>query len=378
VGTNPVAQDEFVNFLKVNYGADGAPIFFDLDNEPNYWMGTHPEIYPNECDSSTGGMPQGTILWEDVANRNIAAGKAIKAAWSSATVFGPVVSGEGMANGGNWSDPHYVAGTEEFTDYYLEQVSAASVTAGKPLLDILDVHYYTNGQSNDCLLSPRLFWDPNTPDISATEANSMDFQYGDHTYWDTYWYPRQMIPRLFKKIAAAYSGKSTTAPGLSFSEYDTGCDGEIQGGVAEADLLGVFGREGVFAASLWPANGAIWNIVAFDLYRNYDGQGSVVGDTTVSATTTDRVNTSVYAFTHSDTSDAAEVVAINKETSAQAVTIQLTSAPAFKSVTVYNLVAGSPAVVAAAGKAPAVTCSCNECSLSFTMPPTSASTLVLR
>jgi len=30
-----------VNFLKVNYGA-GAPVFFDLDNEPNYWEGTHP------------------------------------------------------------------------------------------------------------------------------------------------------------------------------------------------------------------------------------------------------------------------------------------------------------------------------------------------
>jgi hypothetical protein len=381
VGTNPVAQDEFVNFLKVNYQAGGAPIFFDLDNEPNYWVGTHPEVYPNSCSAGTGGKVLGSVPWDDLVNRDVAAAKAIKGAWSTAKVLGPVVSGDGMAYGGDYASPSFAPGTTEFSDYYLSHVAAASVTQGAPLIDVFDVHYYTMGSSDAlCMTSPRLFWDPSTPDISATVANSIDFKWGDHTYWDTYWYPRQVIPRLFRKIAAAYAGKSTPLPGLSFSEYNPGCETAISGGVGEADLLGIFGREGVIAAAASPLKAPTGNYLdaAFALYRDYDGQGSVVGDTTVSATTSDGASTSVYAFTHSGTSNSAEVVAINKQTSAQAVAIQIASAPTFKTATVYNLVAGNAAVTAATAPAPAVTCSCNLCSLSFTMPPTSASTLVLR
>jgi hypothetical protein len=374
VGLNPVAQDEFVNFLKVNYGSGGAPVFFDLDNEPNYWVGTHPELYPNNCSS-------GSVPWDDTVNRNVKAATAIKKAWPSAKVFGPVVSGDGMAYGGDYTSPDFVAGTEEYSDYYLQKLAAASVTAGVELIDSFDVHYYTVGQSDaECLESPRLFWDPNATDISADETNSLDFDYGDHSYWDMYWYPRVVIPRLQKKVSAAYSGKATPPPGLSFSEYNPGCETAISGGVAEADLLGIFGREGVFGATAWPLQGPTGNylVAAYDLYRNYDGNGSTVGDTAVRAATTDTKDTSVYAFTHSDGSTAVEVVAINKLATAEAVTIQLASSPALETATLFNLVTGSPAVVAVSGAAPAVTCACNACSLTFTMPATSATTIVLR
>ncbi len=374
VGTSPVAQDEFVNFLKVNYASGGAPVFFDLDNEPNYWVGTHPELYPNNCSN-------GSVTWDDVANRDVKAAKAIKKAWSAAKVFGPVVSGDGMAYGGDYSSPHFVAGTTEFSDWYLEQVAAASATAGEPLLDAFDVHYYTVGGTDaECLESPRLFWDPNATDISADETNSLDFNYGDHSYWDEYWYPRQVIPRLFKKIAAAYKGNATALPGVSFSEYNPGCETAISGGVAEADLLGIFGREGVFAAMAWPLQSAMGNYLeaAYDLYRNYDGQGSVVGDTTVLATTTDAKSTSVYAYVHSDDARKVELIAVNKQGSAQAVTIRIASSPSFTTATLYDLVDGNPAVTAASGSAPSVTCASGTCTLTFTMPATSATTIVLR
>ena len=373
LGTSPVAQDEFVNFLEVNYGKSGVPIFFDLDNEPNYWIGTHPELYPNNCSN-------GTVTWDDVVNRNVAAGKAIKAVSASSKVFGPVVSGDGMAYGGDYASPHFVAGTEEFSDWYLQQVAAASVTAKEALVDVFDVHYYTVGNSDaQCLEAPRLFWDPNATDISAADTNSLDFNYGDHSYWDMYWYPRQVVPRLLKKIGAAYSGMSTPLPSLSFSEYNPGCETAISGGVAEADLLGIFGREGVFAATAWPLQGPSGNYLeaAYNLYRNYDGNGAVVGDTTVRATTPDDRNTSVYGFTDASDVTTAYVVAINKLGSSQAVTVQVGSAPTYHGATLYNLVGGSPSVVAVGGSAPAVTCASGTCSLTFTMPATSATTVVL-
>ncbi len=104
-----------------------------------------------------------------------------------------------------------------------------------------------------------------------------------------------------------------------------------------------------------------------------------MGDTTVSAITSDRTTSSVYAFTHATgTAAAAEIVAINKQTTAQVVTIQVRSSPVFHSATVYDLVTGNAAVVPATGAAPAITCACNTCTLSFPMPATSASTIVLR
>jgi len=372
LGTSPVAQDEFVNFLQVNYGSGGAPIFFDLDNEPNYWVGTHPELYPNKCS-------QGTVTWDDVVARDVKAAKAIKKAWGAAKTFGPVVSGDGMAYGGDYSSPHFVAGTTEFSDWYLQQVATES--AGQQILDVYDVHYYTVGNADaECLESPRLFWDPKATDISATETNNIDFQWGDHSYWDQYWYPRQVIPRLFKKIAAAYAGTTTPLPGVSFSEYNPGCETAISGGVAEADLLGIFGREGVFAAMAWPLQSPMGNylVAAYDLYRNYDGQSSVVGDTAVRATTTDAKNTSVYAYVHSDDASKVELVAVNKQGMDEAVTIQIASAPTFTTATLYNLVDGNPAVTAASGSAPSVTCASGTCTVSFTMPATSATTIVLR
>ena len=375
---NPVAQDEFVNFLKVNYGSGAAPVFFDLDNEPNYWPGTHPELYPNNCSS-------GSVTWDDVITRDVNAAKAAKAAWPTAKIFAPVVAQDGVIYGGDYSSPHFVATTTEFADYYLKQLAAESVTAGKALLDVFDIHYYTAGSSDTlCLEAPRLFWDPNATDISATVTNSIDFNFGDHSYFDKNWYPRQMIPKLQRKIAAAYAGTGITAPGISFSEYNAGCETAISGGVAQADLLGIFGREGVFAATAWPLKcdtsgcGSNFLVAAYDLYRNYDANGAVVGDTAILATTSESKMTSVYAFSSSANANSVDVVAINKNASAQSVTIVIANAPALTTATLYRLAGTSPAVAPVAGTAPVVSCSGGTCTLVYSMPAVSATTIILR
>jgi len=376
VGANPVAQDEFVNFLKVNYGA-GAPVFFDLDNEPNYWEGTHPELWANTCGT-------GTITYDDIVTRDQAAALAVKKVWPATKVFGPVVAQDGIVYAHSYAlDPHWPT---EFTDYYLQRMQAASTTAGVPLLDAYDVHYYTTGGTSDaqCAQAPRLFWDPNPTDITAVTTDSLDFGWsgdvGSGAYFDTNWYPRQMIPRLQKKIASAYPAGGTAAPGLSFSEYNPGCETSIGGGVAQADLLGVFGREGVFAATAWPMHSTTANflVAAFDLFRNYDGNGAVVGDLAVLADSSNYKTASVYAFAHSDATTGIEVVAINKNASAQSVTIQLADVPALTSATLYQLAGKSAAVARVGATAPAVSCAGGACTLVYTMPAMSATTIVLR
>ena len=49
-----VYQDEFVNWVKTNYAYGqtdpNRPIYFQLDNEPDIWAETHPEVHPDEAD----------------------------------------------------------------------------------------------------------------------------------------------------------------------------------------------------------------------------------------------------------------------------------------------------------------------------------------
>jgi hypothetical protein len=380
--TGPVYQDEFVNYMKVTYGSGAAPIFFMLDNEPNYWPSTHPEIWPHT--GTPGCGTSGTVTFDDIVSRDSTYGAAVKHAWPTTKTFGPVVAQDGIIYAGDYSDPNLPT---TFSDYYLGKMATASVTAGTPLVDVFDVHYYTsNGSSSQCVQVPRMFWDPTFMDFTASQTDSIDFGWsGQNNYFDTSLFPRQMIPRLLGKISTAYTGKSTAAPGLSFSEYNPGCEDSIEGGVAEADLLGIFGREGVYAATAWPlktvtTNGALVNylVAAYDAYRNFDGQGGTVGDTTVNATTSNVENTSVYAFSHSGMAAAVDVVGINKTSASITVNVNIAHSPTVTTAKAYQLVTGKAGVVAATGTAPTPSCGGGGCSFEYTLPAMSVTTIALR
>lgn len=374
IAASPVYQDEFVNYVRRGYGSGGAPIFFDLDNEPNYWGGTHPDLWP-----FAGSLPcqTWTVTYDDIVRRNVQFATAIKAAWPEAKVFGPVVAQDGMIYAHDYATTHWPT---EFLDYYLAQMASASASSGRPLLDVLDVHYYTNSGSPSaaqCVQSPRFFWDPNYTSLLAAKTAQLDFGWaGPNGYFNTAWYPRKLIPRLLAKIANAYP---SGAPGLSISEYNNGCEGAIAGGVAQADVLGIFGREGVFAAAAWPLRRTVDNylVAAFDLYRNYDGHGAVVGDTAVLATTSDPVATSIYALSHSDDPLALDLVAINKTASSVVANMTIAGVSAFSQAAAFALVDGAAAVSPALAATPTA-CSAVSCQLTYVLPPMSATTIAVR
>jgi len=99
----------------------------------------------------------------------------------------------------------------------------------------------------------------------------------DETYIETSWItqdsthgPIHLIPRLQAKIDQHYPGTK-----MSISEYNYGAGGDISGGLAQADVLGVFGREGLFAATVWLMSASNSFLYAgFAMYRNYDGNSA--------------------------------------------------------------------------------------------------------
>jgi uncharacterized protein (TIGR03437 family) len=101
---------------------------------------------------------------------------------------------------------------------------------------------------------------------------------------------------------------------LALTEYNWGALDDITGALAQADLLGIFGRERLDAATIWgtpqPTDPGAF---AFAIYRNYDGRGAAFGETSVSAVSDDADKLSVFASERTD--GALTVLVINKSAS---------------------------------------------------------------
>src|SRR4030095_1733755 len=84
-------------------------------------------------------------------------------------------------------------------------------------------------------------------------------------------------------------GADTYYPGTQagITEYNWGAENHINGATAQADILGIFGREGLDLAARWTTPATTTpTFKAMKMYRNYDGNRSTFGDTSVPATST--------------------------------------------------------------------------------------------
>ena len=375
---NAVYQDEFVRFLTQTFPTaatdSSRALFYSLDNEPDIWYETHRAIM-----SDTLGKRR-KETYDGFTNTSIAFARAVKSVQPSALVFGPATATyTGIAVLGRYPDPDPVHGRAPFFEFYLDRMRGAERTAGRRILDVLDLHFYaeafTRGGpiTNDYapqdeetiqkrLQAPRSLWDSTYVEGSWVS----DFTKG----------PIALIPRLRRMIAQHYPGTK-----LAITEYYYGRSGDISGGLAQADVLGIFGREGVFAATLWPqANVWSWKGIgadaysyafgAFRLFRDYDGAGGAFGDTGLQSRSADASKASVYA---SRTADGRVVlVVINKTNASLRADIPMATGPQPKAAQVFTMRNGAPVPVRGSD----LTVTTGQ-PLQFMMPAYSASTLVL-
>jgi len=365
-----VYQDELAWFLSTQWSGAALPLHLMLDNEPDLWSATHAEIQ------------RAQLTYAALLSQSIASAGAIKDAVPSALVFGPV--SYGWAGYVNLQGAPDSAQLGDFLNYYLSQMSQASATQGRRLLDVLDLHFYSEAtgcgtrvtvdNNSDCVVAarvqaPRSLWDP--------------------TYVETSWITQDstnnsaiaLIPRMLGKIAANYPGTL-----LSVSEYDHGGGDHISGAVAQADTLGIFGREGMYAGSYWPllSNNA-WGAGAWLCYRNYDGAGTSFGDTSVSAGTSDIAHVSAFASVDQASPDRVVVVLVHRPTlngssldlSSRTVSVQVTHGKALTKARSWQLTSGSPVQngVATPQRLPDATVAGNQ--ITLTLPALSVTTLEL-
>ena len=272
-------------YLVSRYGgaSQGGVRFYDLDNEPMLWPDTHRDVHLEPTS------------YDELRDRTYAYAAAIKQADPAAQTLGPVVWGwtayfysalDWSVGGDWWNHPQdrLAHGNMPFLPWYLGQMAQYESDHAQRILDYLDIHYYPQGGmaltgAGDVALqarrlrSTRSLWDP--------------------TYIDESWINEavQLIPRMQDWIQSYYPGTR-----LAITEYNWGALDHINGALAQADVLGIFGREAVDLAALWsPPEPDQPGAFAFRMYRDYDGVGSMYGETSVQATSSDQEQLAVYA-----------------------------------------------------------------------------------
>ena len=292
------------------------PTFVSLDNEPELWNSTHLEVQ--------GPM---RVTSDDYITKTINLSKALKDQFPDVIIFGPVHYGfNGIYS---WQgEPGINAtpnGTNWFPDKYLQAISSASTTYGKPLVDVYDFHWYpevynasstritsmsssslSDSDVQQIVQAPRDLWDPtwHDPNNSNPWVYNILSNNGANPSSNI-----RIIPRLQAKITAEFPGMK----GLAITEYEGGGWNHIAGTVAQADMLGVFGAQNLFAASLWPPSGTYdYALAGFRAFRGFDGGTANFGDTSVQASSSDVSKVALYASTDSTTPGRVVFIAINR------------------------------------------------------------------
>lgn len=294
VANSPAYQQQWVQHLLKTFGsaANGGVNIYQMDNEPSGWGNTHRDIHPG----STG--------YDELVNKTYQYAAMIKSVDSSANILGPSDFGYpayiGMGSSGDNASSHGVG----FAEYYLQKMHQYEQQHGVRLLNYFDEHYYPaeagvpNSPAGDAntqalrLRSTRSLWDPTYKDES----------------WIGQWYPPIQLLRTFHN----WVNKDYPGTKIAITEYNFGGVESMNGALAEADVLGIFGREQLDLATMWgPPSAQQPAAYAFRMYLNYDGKGSKYGDVWVQSQSTDQGQLAVYGSQRSS-DGALTLMVVNK------------------------------------------------------------------
>lgn len=231
-----------------------------LDNEPMLWSVMHRDLHPEP------------LSYDELLDRTIRYAGAIREADPNALIAGPAewgwsgyfYSAKDLAPGLKHGD-RLAHGDSPLIEWYLKSLRAHEQKTGTRLLDVLDLHYYPQGDNvygggaggadkKTQLLrlrSTRSLWDPSYVDESWINESV------------------RLLPRMKEWVARNYPGR-----GISIGEWNFGGEKDITGALATAEALGRFAQFGVTSAFYWTAPPpASPSSLAFLAYRNFDGKG---------------------------------------------------------------------------------------------------------
>ncbi len=311
--------DELINYLSTKLGraGDGGVSAYAIDNEPYLWNQTHARMHPEKTTP------------EELIQKTVDLSSVIRKLAPGADIYGPMFFG--------WSDAYRWGMEKEwdelkklgkrdgnttnydwFVEYYLDTLSRVEKATGVRPVDAIAFHWYPESYGTKThkrivdldnnvsaaeliaddmiearLQAPRGLWDSRYTYYQANGKPSY-VTYGG----------KAIIPKIKKSINNFYPGTK-----IAFTEFEYDAEDHWSGGLCLVDVLGVFGREDVYLACKWDVFKK-FSIAAYNLYLNYDGEGSAFGKTSVYAMQSDTA--SLSSFASLDENENLHIIVVNK------------------------------------------------------------------
>lgn len=276
--------DSTVEILNHWFGSSGIGLnknqfrYWNMDNEPDIWNGTHDDVMPTLISSSA------------FMDGFISVAKKARALFPEIKICGPVTTSEWQWY--KWGDEVINIGGKYYCwlEYFIKRLADEQKASGIRLLDVLDLHNYPYAPSDvDALQLHRMYYDKN---YEYPGANGVKTINGG---WDN----SQTKEYIFQRIndwLTKYFGENHGIT-LGISEWGPSVTNPNVCSIVYGSALGTFANNGVELFSPWNWGTGMWETLhLFSRYaKKYSVSSTSSLENTVSAYTT--VNESVDSMT---------------------------------------------------------------------------------
>ncbi len=359
--SKPWPADSSVAILDYWFGPKGKGFnktkfqYWNMDNEPDIWNGTHDWAMPNLISASA------------FMDRYIELAKKAKAKYPEIKLCGPISTSEWQFY--NWSNENItINGVHySFMEYFIKRLSDEYKVTGIKLVDVVDIHHYPHYKSDkDALQSQRYFFDTQ---YDYPGANGVKASTGS---WDATLSKEYVFKRINDWLTKHFGANHGITTGLS--EWATMTPGNPSlESVIYASHLGTFANNGVEFFSPWTWTTGMWEIL--HLFSRYSR------DFSVSSTSSVEDTTSAYTSIN-DSGDSMTVILVNKSlNTAQTATVNLSNFPltngSFKTLQLSSLPATETFVSHTQNALKQNTVTVNSNSFTITLPKLSTTAVIL-
>jgi len=299
--------DSTVEILNHWFGASGIGLnknkflYWNMDNEPDVWNGTHDDVMPNLISAS------------EFMDRFISVATKARALFPEIKICGPVTTSEWQWY--KWGSESINIGGKYYSwlEYFIKRLADEQKATGIRLLDVVDLHNYPYAPSDlDALQLHRMYFDKNYVYPGANGVKTINGG------WDN----SQTKEYIFQRIndwLTEYFGPDHGIT-LGISEWSPASSKANVASVVYASHLGTFANNGVEIFSPWTWYNGMWETLhLFSRYaKNYSVSSTSSLENTVSAYTT--IN---------EANDSMTVIIVNRDmSSAHNVIVNINGFPA--------------------------------------------------
>ncbi len=279
-GSDPagtVYRNQWVTALATAFGS--SPHFYQMDNEPDIWNGTHRDVHPNP------------VTYSELADDFLATGSVVQSNDAQAVILGPIsCCWAEYWNSTAGSSDKQAHGNLDYWPWWLNHIYWTDQVNGTQSLKVFDFHAYPELTAPSApsptfdaqvLRATQGWWNPNYVSeawIGTVNVTSMQ--------------PLGTVEaRLLRARAIVNSIDPSVLLGLSEWNFALTNTDLVPAALTDADAWGLLGAYNFYEAAHWPATYAptgsslvFPSYQILNLYRNFDGKGGSFASISVAAT----------------------------------------------------------------------------------------------